>query len=76
MEGSCSGRYGFIVLVTKVSEISEGTITDDGTARARFHMKYDCVAYRPFKNEVVDTVVTQVNKFGFFCENFFAERID
>jgi len=68
MEGSCSGRYGFIVLVTKVGEISEGVITDDGTARAKFHVKYDCVAFRPFKNQIVDAVVTQVNKFGFFCE--------
>jgi len=43
-------------------------ITDDGTARAKFHVKYDCIAFRPFKGEVLDAVVTQVNKFGFFAE--------
>jgi hypothetical protein len=29
-------------------------ITDDGTARAKFHVKYDCIAFRPFKGEVLD----------------------
>ena len=42
--------------------------TDDGTARAKFHVKYSCVAFRPFKGEVLDATVTQVNKFGFFAE--------
>ena len=68
MEGTCSGRYGFIVCITHIENVSEGIITDDGTARAKFAVEYDCVAYRPFKNEVLDAVVTQVNKFGFFAE--------
>merc|ERR1711959_624099 len=68
MEGTCSGRYGFIVCITHIENVSEGVITDDGTARAKFEVEYDCVAYRPFKNEVLDAVVTQVNKFGFFAE--------
>ena len=68
MEGTCSGRYGFIVCITHIENVPEGIITDDGTARAKFEVEYDCVAYRPFKNEVLDAVVTQVNKFGFFAE--------
>lgn len=55
-------------MVTRLAHVSEGTIVDDGTARAKFHVKYDCVVFRPFKNEVLDAVVTQVNKFGFFAE--------
>uniref|UniRef100_A0A7S0SN12 DNA-directed RNA polymerase II subunit RPB7 n=1 Tax=Mantoniella antarctica TaxID=81844 RepID=A0A7S0SN12_9CHLO len=68
VEGSCTGRHGFIVLVTAINNISEGMITDDGTARAKFHVEYGCVAFRPFKGEVLDAVVTQVTKFGFFAE--------
>lgn len=68
VEGSCSGRYGFIVLVTRLANVSVGTVTTDGTARATFHIRYDCIAFRPFKGQVVDAVVTQVNKFGFFAE--------
>jgi DNA-directed RNA polymerase II subunit RPB7 len=68
VEGSCTGRHGFIVLVTRLASVGEGKITTDGTARATFHIKYDCIAFRPFKGEVLDAVVTQVNKFGFFAE--------
>ncbi|EEH57697.1 uncharacterized protein MICPUCDRAFT_57269 [Micromonas pusilla CCMP1545] len=68
VEGSCTGRHGYIVMVTNIVHISEGMITDDGTARAKFHVKYSAIAFRPFKNEVLDCVVVQVTKFGFFAE--------
>merc|ERR1712060_867200 len=31
-------------------------------------MKYQALLFRPFEGEVVDAVVTTVNKMGFFCE--------
>ena len=34
VEGSCTGRHGFIVMVTQINRVSEGMVTDDGTARA------------------------------------------
>ena len=68
MEGSCTGRHGFIVMVTQINRVSEGMVTDDGTARAKYHVEYGCIAFRPFKGEVLDATVTQVNKFGFFAE--------
>ena len=43
VEGTCSGRYGFIVMVTRMEEPGMGEVTDDGTARAKFHIKYDCI---------------------------------
>jgi DNA-directed RNA polymerase II subunit RPB7 len=43
VEGSCTGRHGFIVMVTHINNVSEGMITDDGTARAKFHVEYGCV---------------------------------
>ena len=39
MEGTCSGRYGFIVCITHIENVSEGIITDDGTARAKFEVE-------------------------------------
>ena len=67
MEGTCSGRYGFIVCITHIENVSEGIITDDGTARAKFEVEYDCVLVDCLRT-VLDAVVTQVNKFGFFAE--------
>jgi len=67
VEGTCSGRYGYTVLVTEIQDIGKGRI-QDGSGHATFHMKYTCLVFKPFKGEVLDTVVTQVNKMGFFAE--------
>ena len=55
-------------MVTDFTNISEGMVTDDGTARAKFRVEFDAIAFRPFKGQVLDAVVTEVNKFGFFAE--------
>jgi len=68
VEGSCTGKHGYIVMVTDFTNISEGMVTDDGTARAKFRVEFDAIAFRPFKGQVLDAVVTEVNKFGFFAE--------
>lgn len=64
MEGSCNARYGYIVLVTSVTDVGPPMIADDGTAAAKFRVTYDCVVMRPFKGEVIDCVVTQATVFG------------
>ena len=61
VEGTCSGQYGFVICVTHLNEIGKGFIRE-GTGHATFGVKYSCVVFRPFKGEVVDCVVTSVNK--------------
>ncbi|KMZ70872.1 DNA-directed RNA polymerase II subunit RPB7 [Zostera marina] len=39
-----------------------------GTGFVTFPVTYQCVVFRPFKGEVLDAVVTMVNKMGFFAE--------
>lgn len=34
----------------------------DTSAFAKFHVKYTCIVFRPFKGEVLDCIVTSVNK--------------
>ena len=67
VEGTCSGRYGYIVLVDAITDIGKGRI-QDGSGHATFHMQYNSLVFKPFKGEVLDAVVTQVNKMGFFAE--------
>ena len=55
-------------MVTDFTSISEGMVTDDGTARAKFTVEFYAIAFRPFKGQVLDAVVTEVTKFGFFAE--------
>jgi len=67
VEGSCSGRYGFVVCVTEVTHVGKGKIREGG-GLATFPMTFNAVVFKPFKGEVFDAVVTSVNKLGFFAQ--------
>ncbi|KAK1360362.1 hypothetical protein POM88_044836 [Heracleum sosnowskyi] len=62
-----SGRHGFIVAITGVENVGNGMIRD-GTGFVTFPVKYQCVVFRSFKGEILEVVVTMVNKMGFFAE--------
>ncbi|KAL3612288.1 hypothetical protein D5086_003308 [Populus alba] len=50
-----------------IENIGKGLIRD-GTGFVTFPVKYQCVVFRPFKGEILEAVVTMVNKMGFFAE--------
>eukprot|EP00877_Chromochloris_zofingiensis_P002996 jgi/Chrzof1/12698/Cz07g04130.t1 len=54
--------------VLKEKVIEKGKIRQDGSGLATFKVKFECVSFRPFKGEVLDCLVTSVNKMGFFAE--------
>ncbi|KAK4783757.1 hypothetical protein SAY86_018125 [Trapa natans] len=64
VEGTCSGRHGFVVAITGIQSIGKGMIRD-GTGFVTFPVTYRCVVFRPFKGEVLEAVVTTM---GFFAE--------
>mmetsp|Transcript_36825 Transcript_36825/g.81904 ORF Transcript_36825/g.81904 Transcript_36825/m.81904 type:complete len:176 (+) Transcript_36825:159-686(+) len=68
VEGTCNGRYGYVIAVNKIESISKGVIRQDGTGYATFTVRYMAAVCRPYKGEVIDCVVTSVNKMGFFAE--------
>jgi len=53
--------------VTSVEKIGLGKI-QPGTGFVVFPVKYKAIVFKPFKEEIVDAVVSQVNKMGFFAE--------
>ncbi|OMO56043.1 hypothetical protein COLO4_35818 [Corchorus olitorius] len=61
VEGTCSGRHGFVVAITGIENIGKGLIRD-GTGFVTFPVKYQCVVFRPFKGEILEAAVTMVNK--------------
>ena len=67
VEGTCSGKLGFIVAITNLDSIGDGLI-QTGTGFVNFPIKYRAIVFRPFKGEVLDAVVTQINKVGIFAE--------
>uniref|UniRef100_A0A7S0Q1B7 DNA-directed RNA polymerase II subunit RPB7 n=1 Tax=Coccolithus braarudii TaxID=221442 RepID=A0A7S0Q1B7_9EUKA len=67
VEGSCSGRHGFVICVTDIQTTGAGRIRE-GAGLATFAMKFNAIVFRPFKGQVLDAIVTTVNKMGFFAE--------
>mmetsp|Transcript_3686 Transcript_3686/g.9577 ORF Transcript_3686/g.9577 Transcript_3686/m.9577 type:complete len:174 (-) Transcript_3686:139-660(-) len=70
VEGSCSRRFGYIVAVTSIGEegVGNGQICE-GTGDVTFPIKYNAIVFKPFRNEVIDAVVTDnVTKEGFFAK--------
>lgn len=59
--GTCSGRYGFIITVTQVQDIGKGKVLE-GSGFVVFPIKFSAIVFKPFKGEVLDAVVTQVDK--------------
>jgi len=52
-----------VVAITGVEDIGKGLIRE-GTGYVTFPVKYQCVVFRPFKGEILEAVVTMVNKVG------------
>lgn len=67
VEGTCTGKYGFVIAVTTIDQIGSGVI-QPGQGFVVYPVKYKAIVFRPFKGEVLDAVVTQVNKVGMFAE--------
>lgn len=66
-----SGRHGFVVAITGIENIGKGLIRD-GTGFVTFPVKYQCVVFRPFKGEILEAVVSMVNKVSGFMPHFLA----
>ncbi|VDL94429.1 unnamed protein product [Schistocephalus solidus] len=67
VEGTCSGKCGFIIAVTSIEHIGAGLLLP-GRGFVQYHIVYRAIVFRPFKGEVIDAIVTQVNKVGVFAE--------
>lgn len=67
VEGTCTGKYGFVIAVTTIDSIGDGII-QSGTGFVTYPVRYRAIVFRPFKGEVLDAIVTQINKVGIFTE--------
>ena len=67
VSGSNLGMDGFVVAVCKVQDkdVSRGKL-QTATGQAVFHIKFDAILLRPYKNEVVQAEVMLCNRLGLF----------
>ncbi|CAO3618566.1 unnamed protein product [Mucor fragilis] len=67
VEGTCTGRYGYVITVLSLNNIGKGKILP-GSGLAEFKVNYQAIVFKPYKGEVLDAIVTTVNKMGFFAD--------
>ncbi|RKP19484.1 putative polymerase, partial [Rozella allomycis CSF55] len=60
VEGKFHGQTGYIISVVNIDNISRGVIEDTFGA-AKFLIKYKAIVFRPFKNQVLDGKISEVN---------------
>jgi DNA-directed RNA polymerase II subunit RPB7 len=63
VQGSVSEKYGYIILVISVGEISNGKILNT-SGDVLFMVSYTAIVMKPFVGEVVDGVIEKVEKYG------------
>jgi hypothetical protein len=61
VEGTCTGRYGYVITVLSLQNIGKGKILP-GSGLAEFKVNYQAIVFKPYKGEVLDAIVTTVNK--------------
>lgn len=61
-------RYGFIIAITTIDNIGTGLI-QPGRGYVVYPVEYKAIVFRPFKGEVLDAVVSQVNKVNLLLNN-------
>jgi DNA-directed RNA polymerase II subunit RPB7 len=66
VEGKCTGRFGYTILVTSLTDVGKGRLDED-SGSAVFPVTYLALVFRPIRNEILNTRVTQVNQNGFFA---------
>lgn len=64
IEGSCTSS-GYIISVLDIEDVSEGKISLDGLTK--FNIKYKALVLRPFKDEIIEATVVEMNKMGLFA---------
>eukprot|EP00286_Rhodomonas_abbreviata_P006000 CAMPEP_0181328632 /NCGR_PEP_ID=MMETSP1101-20121128/22840_1 /TAXON_ID=46948 /ORGANISM="Rhodomonas abbreviata, Strain Caron Lab Isolate" /LENGTH=155 /DNA_ID=CAMNT_0023437575 /DNA_START=127 /DNA_END=591 /DNA_ORIENTATION=+ len=70
LEGQCLGKHGYVISVLDVkdADILPGVVDND-TGAVNVTVWYSVILLRPFRNQVVDTVVTLASdENGFFTK--------
>lgn len=70
LEGQCLGKNGYVISILSIedADIAPGAIDND-TGAVNVTVWYSALLLRPFKNEVLDTVVvTASEEHGFFTK--------
>lgn len=66
VEGTCIYEHGYVIAVTSIGNVADANfqiLLDDYIS---YSIRFTAIVFRPFKNEVLDGLVEQINKLGLF----------
>lgn len=66
VEGQCFGDEGYVLSICDILVVSLGFINDDDGS-ATYRIKYRALVFKPFHDEVLDAVVSNVTDTGITC---------
>lgn len=67
LEGNVVGNYGYIISIIEFNQISKGKV-DNETGRVNYKIMYKAITFKPVVGEILNTVPTTINEYGFFCK--------
>nr|UXY87668.1 RNA polymerase II RPB7 subunit-like protein [Cryptomonas curvata] len=73
VEGTKSGPFGTIIIVIGISEFRNNGKILPGSSSALYNLNYKAITFRVFKGEVLDSILTNITRLGFFCESGFLQ---
>ncbi|PHJ20044.1 dna-directed rna polymerase ii [Cystoisospora suis] len=67
VEGKCIHDIGYVICVIRIIHMEAGRV-QEGTGMVIVSCRYQGIAFKPSKDEVLDAVITDVNKLGLFAQ--------
>ena len=68
VEGKRSGHFGVVIIITDLGKNWNSGKLLPGSPSALYNILYRAVTFKAFKGEILDSIVTNVTKLGFFCD--------
>jgi len=69
VEGSKTGPFGTIIVVIGIGDFWCNGKLIPGSSSALYKINYKAITFRVFKGEVLDSILTNTTKLGFFCQS-------
>jgi DNA-directed RNA polymerase II subunit RPB7 len=73
VEGTKTGPFGTIIIVIGIGTFWNNGKLLPGSSSALYNINYKAITFRVFKGEVLDSILTNITRLGFFCESGFLQ---
>nr|UXY87179.1 RNA polymerase II RPB7 subunit-like protein [Cryptomonas sp.] len=69
VEGNKTGPFGLVIVVVEINNCWNRGKLLPGSSSAFYNISYKALTFRAFRGEILNAIVTNITKLGFFCES-------